>query len=53
MLIIEISYTFQYVWNCMELFGKKFCIYGNCMIRSFGQPGRQHGRRAGGIPTQN
>ena len=23
----------------MELFGKKFFLYGNCMIRSFGQPG--------------
>ena len=23
----------------MELYDKKFLIYGNCMIRSFGQPG--------------
>ena len=22
----------------MELYGKKFFVYGNCMIRSFGQP---------------
>ena len=39
MFIIEISYNFLYVWNCMELYDKKFLIYGNCMIRSFGQPG--------------
>ena len=24
----------------MELYDKKFLIYGNCMIRSFGQPGK-------------
>ena len=24
----------------MELYDKKFLIYGNCMIRSFGQPGQ-------------
>ena len=24
----------------MELYDKKFLIYGNCMIRSFDQPGR-------------
>ena len=23
----------------MELYDKKFLIYGNCMIRRFGQPG--------------
>ena len=39
MLIIEFSYNFLYVWNCMKLYDKKFLIYGNCMIRSFGQPG--------------
>ena len=38
-LIIEFSYNFLYVWNCMKLYDKKFLIYGNCMIRSFGQPG--------------
>ena len=41
MLIIEFSYNFLYVWNCMKLYDKKFLIYGNCMIRSFGQPGGQ------------
>ena len=40
MVIIEFSYNFLYVWNCMELYDKKFLIYGNCMIRSFGQPGK-------------
>ena len=40
MLIIEFSYNFLYVWNCMKLYDKKFLIYGNCMIRSFGQPGK-------------
>ena len=39
MLIIEFSYNFLYVWNCMKLYDKKFFINGNCMIRSFGQPG--------------
>ena len=39
MLIIEFSYNFLYVWNCMKLYDKKLLIYGNCMIRSFGQPG--------------
>ena len=39
MLIIEFSYNFLYVWNCMKLHDKKFLIYGNCMTRSFGQPG--------------
>ena len=39
MLIIEFSYNFLYVWNCMKLYDKKFLIYGNSMIRSFGQPG--------------
>ena len=24
----------------MKLYDKKFLIYGNCMIRSFGQPGK-------------
>ena len=24
----------------MELYGKKFFIYGNCMIKPFGQPER-------------
>ena len=37
--IIEISYNVLYVWHCMELYDKKFFINGNCMIRSFGQPG--------------
>ena len=40
MLIIEFSYNFLYVWNCMKLYDKKFLIYENCMIRSFGQPGK-------------
>ena len=40
MLIIEFSYNFLYVWNCMKLYDKKFLIYENCMIRSFGQPGQ-------------
>ena len=39
MLIIEFSYNFLYVWNCMKLYEKKFPIYENCMIRIFGQPG--------------
>ena len=39
MFIIEISYNVLYVWHCMELYEKKFFINGNCMIRSFGQPG--------------
>ena len=39
MFIIEISYNFLYVWPCMELYEKKFLIYGNGMIRSFGHPG--------------
>ena len=39
MFIIEISYNVLYVWHCMELYDKKFFIYGNCMIRSFGHPG--------------
>ena len=38
MLVIDFSYNFLYVWNCMKLYDKKFLIYGNCMIRSFGQP---------------
>ena len=41
MLIIEFSYNFLYVWNCMKLYDKKFLIYGNYMIRSFGQPGQR------------
>ena len=41
MLIIEFSYNFLYVWNCMKLYDNKFLIYGNCMIRSFGQPGKK------------
>ena len=40
MVIIEISYNVLYVWHCMELYDKKFFINGNCMIRSFGQPGK-------------
>ena len=40
MLIIEFSYNFLYVWICMKLYDKKFLIYGNYMIRSFGQPGQ-------------
>ena len=39
MLLIEFSYNFLYVWNCMKLYDKKFLIYGICMLRSFGQPG--------------
>ena len=39
MFIIEFSYNFLYVWNCMKLYDKKFLIYGNYMIRSFVQPG--------------
>ena len=39
MFIIEISYNFLYVWNCMELYDKKFPIYENCIISIFGQPG--------------
>ena len=39
MLIMEFSYNFLYVWNCMKLYHKKFFIYGNFMIRSFDQPG--------------
>ena len=39
MIIVEVSYIFLYEWNCMELYGKKFFTNGNCMIRSFGQPG--------------
>ena len=30
---------FLNVWHCKELYDKKFFINGNCMIRSFGQPG--------------
>ena len=41
MFIIEISYNVLYVWHCMELYDKKFVINGNCMIRSFGQPGNR------------
>ena len=26
----------------MKLYDKKFLIYGNCMIRSFGQPGKMN-----------
>ena len=40
MFIIEISYNVLYVWHCMELYDEKFLIYGNCMIRSFGHPGK-------------
>ena len=39
MLVVEISYIFLYVWNCMKLYGRKFFNHGNSMIRSFGQPG--------------
>ena len=45
MLIIEFSYNFLYVWYCMKLYDKKFLIYGNCMIRSFGQPRNNDGQR--------
>ena len=38
MLVIEISNNFLYVWNCTELYGKSFFIFGNCMTKSFGQP---------------
>ena len=37
--MIEISYNVLYVWHCMELYDKKFLIYGICIIRSFGHPG--------------
>ena len=40
MLIIEFSYSFLYIWSCLKLYDKKFLVYGNCMIRSFGQPGK-------------
>ena len=40
MLIIEFSYNFLYVWNCMKLYEKKFPIYQNCMKSIFGQPGQ-------------
>ena len=39
-LIIEFSYNFLYVWNCMKFYEKKFPIYENCMISIFGQPGK-------------
>ena len=39
MLVVEISYIFLYVWNCMKLYSRKFFNHGNCMMRSFGQPG--------------
>ena len=39
MFTIEFSYNFLYVWNCTELYEKKFPIYENCMISIFGQPG--------------
>ena len=38
--IIEFFHNFLYVWNCMKLYEKKFPIYENCMISSFGQPGK-------------
>ena len=55
MLIIEFSYNFLYVWNCMKLYDKKFLIYGNCMIRSFGQPGmfKDLSMESRNIQTQN
>ena len=37
--IIEVSYSFLYVLNCMELHEKIFPIFENCMISLFGQPG--------------
>ena len=37
-LIIEFSYNFLDVWNCMKLYEKKLPIYENCMISIFGQP---------------
>ena len=30
---------FSVQWKCMKLYDKKFFIYGNCIMRSFGQPG--------------
>ena len=39
MLIIEISYNFLYVWNCIDLHKKKLLIYENCVTSIFGQPG--------------
>ena len=38
-LIIEFSYNFLYVWNCMKFYERKFPIYENCMISLFGQSG--------------
>ena len=38
-VFIEISYNFLYVWNCMELYEKKFPIYENYLISIFGHPG--------------
>ena len=43
MFIIKFSYNSLYVWNCMELYEKKFPIYENCMISIFGQPGYLNG----------
>ena len=39
MFIKEISYTFLYIWHCIEMYDKKFFINGNCMIRISSQPG--------------
>ena len=39
MFMIEFSYNFLYVRNCMKLYEKKFTFYENCMISIFGQPG--------------
>ena len=38
MCIIEISYSCLYVWKYVDLYDTNCLIYGNCMIRSFGQP---------------
>ena len=36
----------------MKLYDKKFLIYGNCMIRSFGQPGKAGSKKALRIGTK-
>ena len=39
LLIVEIWYNFLYVRSCIKMYDKKFLVNGNCMIRSFVQPG--------------
>ena len=36
----------------MKLYDKKFLIYGNCMIRSFGQPGSSECSHTRHFPTR-